>query len=56
MSIWTVCALICIILGFVGAIIDEAILFNTLTWFVAAIAFNTLAGGFAFTWGRKGES
>jgi hypothetical protein len=34
--------LLCIILGFVSAIIDERILFGALTWFVAAIAFNTL--------------
>jgi type IV secretory pathway TrbD component len=34
--------LLCIILGFVAAIIEERILFGALTWFVAAIAFNTL--------------
>lgn len=34
--------LLCIIIGFVAAIIDERILFGPLTWFVAAIAFNTI--------------
>ena len=40
--IWTILALACIVLGFVGELIDERILFGTLEWFVAAIAFNTL--------------
>ena len=40
--IWTILALACIFLGFVGEIIDEHILLGTLQWFVAAIAFNTL--------------
>ena len=40
--IWTILALGCIVLGFVGEIIDERILLGTLEWFVAAIAFNTL--------------
>lgn len=34
--------LLCIIIGFVVAIIDERILFGALTWFAAAIAFNTI--------------
>jgi type IV secretory pathway TrbD component len=34
--------LLCIIIGFVVAIIDERILFGALTWFIAAIAFNTI--------------
>jgi hypothetical protein len=34
--------LLCIIVGFITAIIDERILFGPLTWFIAAIAFNTL--------------
>lgn len=42
--LWTVLALLCIVLGFVGAIIEEQILLPTLAWFVAAIAFNTLGG------------
>jgi hypothetical protein len=33
--------LLCIIIGFVAAIIDERILFGPLTWFIAALAFNT---------------
>jgi hypothetical protein len=40
--IWAILALACIVLGFVGEIIDERILLGTLEWFVAAIAFNTL--------------
>jgi len=58
--IWTILALACIVLAFVGEIIDERILLGTLEWFVAAIAFNTLgalpfvkkrwrAGGFVVT-------
>lgn len=34
--------LLCIIIGFVAAIIDEQILFGALNWFIAAIAFNTM--------------
>jgi hypothetical protein len=34
--------LLCIIVGFITAVIDERILFGPLTWFIAAIAFNTL--------------
>jgi hypothetical protein len=34
--------LLAIIIGFVAAIVDEKILFDALTWFIAAIAFNTL--------------
>ncbi|HSL15089.1 MAG TPA: hypothetical protein VK962_02310 [Actinomycetota bacterium] len=34
--------LLAIIIGFVAAIVDERILFGPLTWFIAAIAFNTL--------------
>jgi hypothetical protein len=35
----TVLALICIIMGFIVGIIDEKVLFDSLAWFVAAIAF-----------------
>jgi hypothetical protein len=38
----TVFALACIVLAFVGEIVDERLLLGTLEWFVAAIAFNTL--------------
>jgi hypothetical protein len=41
--------LLCIIIGFVAAIIDEQILFGPLQWFIAAIAFNTL-GSVAVPW------
>lgn len=40
--LWTVFALACIVLAFVGEIVDERLLLGTLEWFVAAIAFNTL--------------
>src|SRR6185436_13973572 len=42
--IWTILALVCIVLGFVGELVDERILMGTLEWFVAAIAFNSLGG------------
>jgi hypothetical protein len=42
--IWTILGLLCIVLGFVGELIDERLLIGTLEWFVAAIAFNTLGG------------
>jgi hypothetical protein len=51
MSITALLALVCIVLGFVGAVIDEQILMPTLAWFVAAIAFNTLTVDYTF--GRK---
>lgn len=51
MSITALLALVCIILGFVGAIIDEKILLPALEWFVLAIAFNTL--GVGYTIGKK---
>jgi len=35
-------ALICIILGFIVGLKEEKFVFDALTWFVAAIAFNTL--------------
>jgi type IV secretory pathway TrbD component len=37
-----VLGLLCIIIGFVVAIIEEKILFGPLSWFIAAIAFNTI--------------
>ena len=40
--IWTILALACIVLAFVGEIIDERILLGTLEWFVVAIALNSL--------------
>jgi hypothetical protein len=40
--LWTVLALACIVLAFVGEIVDERLLLGALEWFVAAIAFNTL--------------
>ena len=51
MSLTAILALICIVLGFAGEIIDERILLGTLEWFVAALAFNTL--GVTYTFGRK---
>ena len=40
--LWTILALACIVLGFVSAIIDERVLIPVISWFLAAIAFNTL--------------
>ena len=40
--LWTILALACIVLGFVSALIDERLLIPVITWFIAAIAFNTL--------------
>jgi uncharacterized membrane protein YfcA len=51
MSVTAILGLVCIVLGFVGAVIDEQILMPTLAWFVAAIAFNTLT--IDYTFGRK---
>jgi hypothetical protein len=44
--------LLCIIIGFVAGIIDERILFGPLTWFAAAIAFNTIGNVAAPFFGR----
>jgi hypothetical protein len=40
--VWTILGLACIVLAFVGEIVDERLLLGTLEWFVAAIAFNSL--------------
>jgi hypothetical protein len=48
-----IAALICILLGFISAIIDEAILFNALTWFVASISFSVLPGFAGLTFVKK---
>lgn len=40
-----VLGLVCIILGFIVALADVHILFDPLTWFVAAIAFVAVLGG-----------
>ena len=39
----TVLAIVAIILGFVAGITDADLIFNSLTWFVLAIAFEWLA-------------
>lgn len=46
MSIFAVLALVAIIVGIISAIIEDAILFAPLVWFVLAIAFAALAGVF----------
>ena len=51
MSVTALLAIVCIIVAFVGEIVDERLLLGTLEWFVAAIAFNTL--GVTYTFGRK---
>jgi hypothetical protein len=48
MSITALLALVCIVLGFVGELVDERLLLGTLEWFIAAIAFNTLSIDYAF--------
>jgi hypothetical protein len=51
----TFLALVCIILAFVVGIIDEKVMFNSLTWLVAAIAFALLRlPGLPFVTGRRG--
>jgi hypothetical protein len=51
MSITALLALVCIVLGLIGPIIDEKILMGALEWFVLAIAFNTLTVDYTF--GRR---
>src|SRR4030095_6125482 len=51
MSITALWALVCIVLGLIGPIIDEQVLMPALAWFVVAIAFNTLT--IDYTFGRK---
>jgi uncharacterized membrane protein YfcA len=51
--LWTVLALICIIVGFLSAVIEEQILMPVMAWFVLAIAFNTLGGISAFTFTKR---
>lgn len=46
--------LLCIVIGFIAAIIDERIIFGPLTWFVAAIAFNTIGDTAIPFIGRRG--
>lgn len=51
MSITALLAIVCIVLGLVGEVIDERILLGTLEWFVLALAFNTLGADYFV--GRK---
>jgi hypothetical protein len=53
-TVTSLLAIVCIVLGIINGFIDkeDEILFNSLTWFVLAIAFNTLAG-ITYTVGRK---
>ena len=51
MALTALLALVCIILGLVGAVVDEKLLLPALEWFVLAIAFNTL--GLGYTVGGK---
>jgi hypothetical protein len=46
MSVTALLALVCIVLAFVGELVDERLLLGTLEWFIAAIAFNTLGVGY----------
>jgi hypothetical protein len=45
MTVGLLLAVLCILLGFVGAIVDEKILLGALEWFVAAIAIALTLGG-----------
>lgn len=45
MAVTALLAAACIVVAFVGEIIDQRILMGTLEWLVAAIAFNTLPLG-----------
>jgi hypothetical protein len=63
MSLGGLLALLCIILGFLSAILDEAILFKgpgalvSLCWFVAALAIVAVLGGVGpVLFGRKPEA
>jgi hypothetical protein len=53
MSLTALLALVCIVLGLVGAIIEEKILLGALEWFVLAIAFGVLPADFTLG-GRRG--
>jgi type IV secretory pathway TrbD component len=53
-GVFKLIGLLCIIIGFVAAIIDEKILFGALTWFIAAIAFNTLGSVSVPFFNRRG--
>jgi hypothetical protein len=53
MALTALLALVCIIIGFVGFVLEEQILMPGLAWFVLAIAFNTLGVGYALPFGRK---
>lgn len=53
MGLGTILALICIALGFIAGFADADLLFNSLTWFVAAIAFAVSLGGVALPFGRS---
>jgi hypothetical protein len=56
LSITTLLAIVAIILGIITGFIDkeDELLFNPLTWFVLAIAFNTLEVTYSF--GRRRSS
>lgn len=51
MALTAILALVAIVLGIVGEIVDEKILMGTLEWFVLAIALNTL--GVTYTIGGR---
>jgi uncharacterized SAM-binding protein YcdF (DUF218 family) len=54
-SLTALLALICIIIGFLIALIEGSFLFPPLVWFIAAIAINTLGGGYVFNFGGRGR-
>jgi hypothetical protein len=49
MTLGAIAALLCIVFGFIVGISEESILFDPLTWFVAAVAFGVLGGPIVLT-------
>ena len=55
MSLGQLLALVCIILGFIVGIIEEKVLFDALTWFVADVAIVLTLGGVGGFSLKRGE-
>jgi hypothetical protein len=54
MALTAILALICIVVGFIGFVIEEQLLMPGLAWFVLALAFNTLGIGYSIG-GNRGQ-
>jgi hypothetical protein len=50
-SITLLLALVCVIVGLIGEVIDERLLLGTLEWFILALVFNTLEA--TYTIGKR---